>query len=139
MYQIRYTQDTDKEFWFTVDKSIDELTFENKVRDFQSYIFEETYRKIGLLRYSLFGDRFPFCNLLYISETYRHQGCGKALLNYWEQDMKSRGYRCVMVSSQVTDDAHCFYRGMGYQEIGSLLLPEDRTNSTMEIFMLKTL
>ena len=28
MYQIRYTQDTDKEFWFTVDKSIDELTFE---------------------------------------------------------------------------------------------------------------
>lgn len=139
MYMIRYIEKTDKAFWFTVDKSIDELTFENKVRDYQAYIFEEQRKKIGLLRYSLFGDNIPYCNLLFISENYRRLGCGKALLHYWEQDMKARGYQYAMASSRINDEIHLFYRKMGYREIGGIIIPEARTDSTMEILMLKPL
>ncbi len=118
MYSIRYAQESDKEFWFTVDKIIDEKTFERKIRDNMCYIFEHCRQKIGILRYQLFQDNIPFCNLLVIHPEYRHQGCGKALLRFWEQDMREQGYFTAMVCAKISEDIQHFYRKMGYREIG---------------------
>lgn len=47
---------------------------------------------VGILRYNLFWDNTPFCNLLFIAEPYRRTGIGKELMRFWEEDMHSRGY-----------------------------------------------
>ncbi len=139
MYRIRYAGEGDKGFWFSADKSMDEVTFESKVKNNMAYIFEDRQKKIGLLRYSLFSDHIPFCNMLCIMESCRHKGCGKALMHYWEQDMKAKGYAFTMVSSYIDEDIHGFYRKMGYHETGGIVIPDKRDDHKMEILMIKRL
>ncbi len=139
VYNIRYANDSDKDFWLNADNSIDELTFENKINNNMAYIFEERQRKIGILRYSLFEDHIPFCNLVCITESYRHEGCGRALMQYWEQEMRERGYIFTMVSSYIDEEIHLFYRKLGYREAGGVVIPDKRNDDRMEVFMIKRL
>lgn len=139
MYKIRYAGDGDKSFWFNVDSSIDEITFENKVQNYMAYIFEEDLKKIGILRYSLFGDNIPFCNLLCIAESFRHKGCGRALIRYWENDMRSRRYTFTMVSSYIDGDMYAFYRKMGYREAGGIVIPNKFETDSTRLLMIKQL
>ncbi len=139
MYTIRYAKDSDKSFWFNTDKSIDEFTFENKIQNYMAYIFEDRQKKIGILRYSLFNDTIPFCNLICIVENYRFKGCGRALLQYWEQDMRARGYSFAMVSCFMDDKIYNFYHKMGYREAGVIMIPDKRNDNRMEIIMTKRL
>ena len=139
MYIIRYVKESDKAFWFNADMNIDEFTFDNKLRNNMAYIFEDRHLKIGILRYPLFSDHIPFCNLLCISEKYRHKGCGRALIQYWEQDMKACGYLLAMASSYIDDEIHGFYRKMGYREVGGILIPDAHNGNKMEIIMVKQL
>lgn len=139
MYKIRYAEDSDKGYWFNIDNSIDELTFEKKVLYRMAYVFEDRSTKIGILRYSLFGDNIPFCNYLFINELFRHKGCGKALIRFWEQDMKSRGYSLALVSSYIDEEINSFYRKMGYRETGGIVIHDKRNDNRMEILMIKRL
>jgi len=139
VYTIRYAIDSDKSFWFNNDKNMDEFTFENKIQNYMAYIFEDRQKKIGILRYSLFSDHIPFCNLVCIAEGYRNKGCGRALMQYWEQDMSSRGYSFTMVSSYIDDEIHHFYRKMGYRDVGGIIIPDKRNDNRMEIMMIKRL
>ena len=139
MYRIRYAAESDKSFWFNTDKSMDEVTFESKISNNMAYIFEERQVKIGILRYSLFGDSIPFCNLIGITESCRRKGCGRALLQYWEQDMRSRGYSLAMVSCYIDEEIHLFFRKTGYRESGGLVIPDKHGNDKMKILMLKQL
>lgn len=79
--------------------------------------------RIGWLRWSLFWDNTPFMNLLYVLEGYRGQGCGRALVSRWEEQMRAEGYATVLTSSQSDEQAQHFYRKLGYADCGSLLLP----------------
>ncbi len=139
MYAIRYANSSDKNFWFNNDKNMDESMFENKIWNSLSYIITEGSMRIGLLRSSLFRDKIPFCNLLYIDEEYRNMGYDKILLLYWEQDMRARGHDLVMVSSFLGDMKYMFYRETGYQESGGIILPDDNNCKSMEIIMTKKL
>ena len=44
-----------------------------------AYVLMRTDRPVGILRYSLFWDSIPFCNLLYIVEDERGKGGGLML------------------------------------------------------------
>lgn len=52
--EIRYVQDSDKEFWFSLDKHLSEKEFDKKVRDKQGYVLFADNLPIGILRYNLF-------------------------------------------------------------------------------------
>ena len=139
MLTIRYVEPGDKDFWFTLDKHISEAEFDRKVRDKMGYVLLEDNIPAGLLRYNLFWDNTPFCNLLYIASDHQHKGFGRKLMLYWEEEMKTLGYDLLMVSTQSNEDAQHFYRKIGYQDAGALVINTSRAAQPMELFFIKAL
>ena len=138
MVSIRYVQSDDKEFWYSLDKHLPEAGFENKVRDKTGYVLLEDDVPIGLLRYNLFWDNTPFCTMLYIEPSHRGNGCGRMLVERWEQDMKSQGYGLLLTSTQVDETAQHFYRKLGYRDCGGLIIDIPEYAQPMELFLIKS-
>ena len=130
---IRYAESGDKEFWFTFDGHMSADMFDRKVSENQCYLICINSEPVGILRYNLFWDNTPFCNLLYINDGYRRKGLGKILLDFWENDVKGQGYNSVMTSTQSNEEAQHFYRKSGYRDCGVLLLD----NEPSELFFRK--
>ena len=137
MIEIRYVQIKDKEFWFSLDKHMSEQEFNNKVRDNRGYVILKDNKPIGLLRYNLFWDNTPFCNLIYINGDFQGKGFGKKLIQHWENDMKSQGYGMLLTSTQVDEDAQHFYRKLGYKDCGGLIIDNPKYEQPMELFLSK--
>ena len=110
MIKIRYVEASDKEFWYSLDKHLPETEFENKVYTKRGYVLSLNNKPVGLLRYNLFWDSVPFCTMIFIDCQYQGKGYGKQLIQYWENDMKRRGYEMLLTSTQVDEKAQHFYR-----------------------------
>lgn len=139
MPEIRYVQPGDREFWFTLDKHLPEPEFENKIRNKQGYVMLESNKLVGLLRYNLFWDNTPFCTMLYVDEYYRGRGLGRQLMEFWEDDMKKRGYGMLLTSTQVDESAQHFYRKLGYKDCGGLVIDIPEFAQPMEMFFIKAI
>ncbi len=137
--EIRFVLPQDRAFWYSLDKHLPEAEFEKKVRDRQGYVLLAEDRPIGVLRYNLFWDNTPFCTLLFIEARHRKQGFGRALMERWENDMKTRGYGIVLTSTQVDEEAQHFYRKLGYKDCGGFLLDAPGYEKPMELLMGKHL
>ena len=136
---IRYIQEDDKKFWYTLDKHLPETEFMNKVRDKRGYVLLEGDIPIGLLRYNLFWDNTPFCTMLFVDRNYQGKGYGKKLMEYWEDDMKSQGYKILLTSTQVDENAQHFYRKLGYKDCGGFVLDLPEDSQPMELFLIKSI
>lgn len=75
--------------------------------------------------------------MLYVAEEYQGRGYGRALMIFWEKEMQQRGYKMLMTSTQVDEQAQHFYRKLGYQDAGGLLIPVPDYQQPMEIFLSK--
>lgn len=139
MVEIRYVKETDKEFWFSLDKHLPENEFYKKVRDKQGYLLSEDGIPRGILRYNLFWDNIPFCSMLFIESDSRKRGYGRKIIEVWEKDMKSKGYKMILLSTQVNEEAQHFYRKIGYKECGALIIDIPGFEQPMEMFMCKQL
>ena len=137
IFSIRYVTDADKLFWFSFDRHLSEETYTSKVQNQTGYVLTVKTQQTGILRWSLFWDSIPFCNLLYIKESEQRKGYGRALMKYWEQDMKTRGYDLVMTSTQSDEEAQYFYRTLGYQDCGVLTLPFPGYEQPKELILAK--
>ena len=135
MIEIRYMNDTDKKFWYSLDRHLPETEFDNKVRTKTGYVILTDKKPVGLMRYNLFWDNTPFCTMLFVDEKYRGQGFGTRLMRHWESDMKSRGYKLLLTSTQSDETAQHFYRKIGYTDCGCLL-PDSQA---AEIFLSKAI
>lgn len=136
---VRYVEEADRQFWYTMDGHLAETEFMNKVRDKRGYIALENDTPVGILRYNLFWDNIPFCTLLFIHHRFRKKGYGRRLMEFWEQDMRAAGHGMVLVSTQVDEDAQHFYRKIGYKDCGSLVMDIPGYEQPMEMFMAKNL
>jgi ribosomal protein S18 acetylase RimI-like enzyme len=139
MISIRYVQEEDKDFWLDLDKHLPEDEFAKKIRDKMGYVLLENNVPVALLRYNLFWDNTPFMNMLYVQQEYQRKGYGRKLVEYWEESMKSDGYGMVMTSTQVDEDAQHFYRKLGYQDAGGLILRIPKFEQPMEMFFTKAI
>ena len=139
MIEIRYIHLDDKEFWFSLDKHLSEQEFNNKVRDKRGYVLLDDNKPVGLLRYNLFWDNTPFCNLIYINNECQGKGFGKLLIEYWENDMKSQGYGMLLTSTQVDESAQHFYRKLGYKDCGGFVIDIKGYEQPMELFLVKSI
>lgn len=137
MIEIRYVRLEDKEFWYRLDKHLPEKEFENKVACQRGYVLLDDSMPIGLLRYHLFWDNTPFCTLLFVDQKYQGHGYGTKLMTHWENDMKSQGYGMLLTSTQVDETAQHFYRKLGYQDCGGLIVNIPGYEQPMELFMSK--
>ena len=139
MITIRYVTKEDKKFWFELDKHLSDEEFEKKVRDKQGYVLLEDNEPAGILRYNLFWDNTPFCNLLIVEENEQGKGYGRALMTRWENEMRGRGYDLVMTSTQADETAQHFYRKLGYRDCGGFVLPFPGHEQPTELILAKEL
>ena len=56
---------------------------------------------------------------------------------HWEKDMKSQGYGMLLTSTQVEEKSQYFYRKIGYQDCGGLIVNIPGYEQPMEMFMSK--
>lgn len=115
------------------DKHLSSLKLQQKIADKEMMIAQVRDTIVGWLRFNFFWDEIPFINMLYIEEPHREQGHGKALLRFWESEMKKQGHSKLMTSSQSDESGQHFFRKNGYRDTGALLLPDE----PLEIFFIK--
>lgn len=130
---IRYAEETDIPILSEHDKHISKEELENSVRLKRILVLSVDGIFVGWLRYNLFWDNTPFMNMLYVLEEERGKGYGKELVDFWEIEMRRKGYGRVLTSTLSNEQAQFFYRKLGYADIGSLLLPDE----PLEIIFLK--
>lgn len=139
MVQLRFAVSEDKEFWLRLDKYMDSKRFDIKTLCKECYIIEHIGYRVGILRYNLFWDEYPFLNLIYLEQEYRRQGIGEKAITCWEEAMRKAGHRLVLTSTMVEEDAQHFYRKLDYKDCGCLIKEIPPLVETMEIFMMKPL
>ncbi len=131
---IRYAGRSDLRALAALDKHVSEEELE-RVIDSRRIIVSEMDGIVGWLRFGLFWDELPFMNMLFVIEMERGKGCGTALCDFWESEMRSGGYKYALTSTLSNENAQHFYRKRGYKDCGSLILP----NEPLEIILLKEL
>lgn len=139
MFEIRYVSEADKAFWFTLDEHVSESEFYLKIRDKRGYIISDGDKPIGVMRYNLFLDIIPFLTFIHFEENYRRNGFGRQAMLHWENEMDEFGYKMLLTSTQVDEEAQHFYRKLGYKDRGSLFLDNTPFEQPQEMFLLKVL
>jgi ribosomal protein S18 acetylase RimI-like enzyme len=122
---LRYAEMRDYGWIKDHERHIADKTLQDKITNKEVYVAQEGGTPLGWLRYNLFWDNVPFMNKIFVLEERRKRGIGKKLLNHWEEEMKQRGYKNVLTSTQSNEDAQHFYRKMGYTEIGGIKYLDD--------------
>jgi GNAT superfamily N-acetyltransferase len=137
MFKIKFVTDEDKQFWYTLDKHLSESEFALKVRDKRGFVIFDDNKPIGVMRYNLFWDNTPFLTLIYFNESYRGKGYGRKAMQFWEDEMGDLGYKIIMTSTQVDEQAQHFYRKLGYKDAGCLILDKAPFEQPLEMFFIK--
>jgi len=133
LFEIRYANESDKTFWFSIDKRMSDNEFTSKARDKRTYIISNCEKPIGIMRYNIFWCNTPFLDLIYIDEASQNKGFGMHAMKHWENEMLSLGYKLVMTSTRSDEQAQHFYRKIGYIDSGCLVLSKEPA----EIFFVK--
>ena len=60
-------------------------------------------------------------------------------MDVWEKNMKQQGYGMVLTSTQVDESAQHFYRKLGYQDCGGIVMNLPVYEQPMEMFLCKAL
>lgn len=139
MFQIRYLEEEDKEFWYTLDRHLPETEFLKKVTDKKGYVILDDEKPIGILRFNMFWDNTPFLTLISIDLSYHNKGYGRKAMEFWEEEMVKQGYKMIMTSTQVDENAQHFYRKLGYKDCGCLVLDIPGFEQPLEMFLVKAL
>lgn len=137
MLEIRNAEQKDKECWFSFDPHITEEEFDCKVTNRTGYVIRNNGEPIGVFRYNMFWDSIPFVTLIYLKKEERENGIGKEVMSFWENEMKAKGHKVVMTSTQVDETAQHFYRKIGYKDCGCLVLDIPELEQPMEMFLIK--
>ena len=122
---IRYADKTDCEFLSEYDKHISEEELNCSVERSRILLYCDNKTPVALLRYNLFWDNTPFCNMLFVTVPYRKKGIGSALVTAWEREMHGKGYRIVMTSTQENEEGQFFWRKAGYDDCGAFQLGDE--------------
>ena len=139
MIDIRPATPSDWPFWHALDGRVSRELFERKAAAGECYIVELNGAPTGLLRWNRFWDEVPFCTLLYIEQSRRGRGLGRALVARWEADMRDLGHGMAMTSTQSDEDAQYFWRSLGYKNAGSFDIDIPGYEQRPELIMLKDL
>jgi len=139
MFKIRYATKRDHSFWFALDQHLSKAEFKSKVRGKRCYIISDDRKPIGILRYNLFWDNIPFLTLIHIVDSHHRKGYGRQAMQAWEDEMRTIGYKLVMTSTRVDEEAQHFYRALGYQDKGAIFLDHTPLEQPGELFMVKVL
>lgn len=107
---IRRAVPQDESFWLSLDEHISRSDLADKISAGACYVLVVAGDNAGILRYGLFWDNVPFCNMLVVAPGYRGRGFGSAMMRRWERDMADLGY-CAALTSTRADETARFFTG----------------------------
>ena len=137
--EIKVVTDNDKEFVMSIDTHVDDISYKNRVYTKSGYVIWEGSERIGIIVHCILWDNLPFMNLIFINEAYRGKGFAKQAILLWENEMKKKGYKMTLISTQVDEDAQHLYRKLGYIDCGGLVFNNTPFDQPMEMFFRKVL
>ena len=138
MFTVSYATIDDMQY-VCPGENLSESEFELKVRDKRCYILHYNNERIGVMVFNLIFDFIPFLTLMYLEEPYQRKGYGTKAMNHWESEMRLHGYKVIMVSTQVNENAQHFYRKLGYKDMGSIVMDIPPYEQPLEMFLGKAL
>lgn len=139
MITIRHAEESDRDFWFSLDRHLSVEVFARKAGLKEGYVIYEDDRPVGILRYNLFWDNTPFCTLIYVDPEHQRQGYGRRLMEHWEEEMRSLGFGLILTSTQADETAQHFYRKLGYKDLGGFVIDLPGYEQPTELILGKTL
>lgn len=137
--KIEYAQPQDEAFWRSIDTHVDGAGFRSRVQAKTGYVMWESGVPVGLMWYCALWDNLPYLNLIFVLQEHRHKGYAAQAMAQWEAEMKGRGYKMLLLSTQVDESAQAFYRKLGYVDCGGLVFEGTPFRQPMELFMRKVL
>ncbi len=133
---IAFAINSDYEYIKRRDHHISEFLIQSKINNNEIYILRnQDGSNIGWMRYGYFWDNVPFMNMIWVDEHYRGIGVGNKVVLFWEEQMKQKGFHMIMTSTQADEGAQHFYRKLGYQDAGCIVLD----TQPLEILLIKKL
>lgn len=139
MLTIRPVTQADRGFWMSIDTHVTAKGLDTKIFGELGYVIFLDQEPVGLFHFSLLWDNMPFLNFIFIKKELCRAGLGKQAMEYWEAEMKRRGFSMTLVSTQADESAQFFYRALGYQDCGCLVLNNCPMAQPAELFLCKTL
>jgi GNAT superfamily N-acetyltransferase len=138
MFTINYADFSDMHYVCS-GETLAEREFELKVRDKRCYILRFGEERIGTMVFNLIFDFVPFLTKMFLEDEYQRKGYGTRAMAHWENEMRSLGYKMIMVSTQVDETGQHFYRKLGYKDMGSIVIDIPPYQQPLEMFMGKAL
>ncbi|MDY4754062.1 MAG: GNAT family N-acetyltransferase [Candidatus Faecousia sp.] len=137
--ELREMTQQDKAFVMGIDSHMDEAAFQNRLLTKSGFVLWEAGQPVGWMHHCVLWDNLPFLNLLYVLEDWRGKGFGRQTMAAWEAEMKNRGYKMVLISTQSDESAQHFYRKQGYVDCGCLVFQNTPFDQPTELFFRKVL
>lgn len=118
MIEVRYAKYEDYELVLTIDSSISSARWKQWTDNKQAVVAFLNNEFAGWLQYSLFMEKTPFINRLYVFEKCQRQAVGSFLLLYCEDAVRNLGFKQLMLSVEEDNTAREFYKKFGYRMLG---------------------
>ncbi len=132
-------EDIDFEFVTKLLPRMKEEIFESLVNGKSGFIIQENNENKGILIFTILWEKIPFIQHLIISENERGKGIGTKAILEFENLMRNKCFKMVMLSTQVDEKAQFLYRQLGYVDNGAIFLENSPFDQPAELFLKKTL
>ena len=137
--ELKLATPADREYVMSIDTHVDDIGYENRIHAKSGFVIWEAGQRIGTMFHCVLWDNLPFLNFICIETQHRGHGLGTQALLAWEAEMKHRGYKMTLISTQVDERSQHLYRRLGYVDCGGLVLHGTPFDQPMELFLRKVL
>lgn len=135
---VRFATREDAAWCAAQDHHIGPDVIARKIDQGEIIIAELGDQRVGYLRLEYLWSLLPYIALIWVIESCRAQGVGRAMLAFLESFLREQGHRVLMSSSQVNEpEPQAWHRHMGFAECGILSGIND--GGIGEVFFRKTL
>lgn len=138
---IKFKEFSKNDFEFVVKllPRMKEEIFESLVNGKSGFIIQENNENKGILIFTILWEKIPFIQHLIISESERGKGIGTKAILEFENLMRNKCFKMVMLSTQVDEKAQFLYRQLGYVDNGAIFLENSPLDQPAELFLKKVL
>ena len=94
-------------------------------------MLDDNGKILGVLRWNLFWQSLPFLDLIFLDDAICGRGWGARMMARWENNMASKGFGHVLLSTQEDETSKFFYEKLGYALCGDFLPPDQDARELM--------
>lgn len=117
--KIRLARADDLAWCVETDPRLPVEVLKRKIELHEVILAEVESRIIGCLRLEYLWSVVPYVSVIYVWEDYQRRGVGRAILEYTEAFLASKGHKVLLSSSQVDEpEPQAWHRAVGFRECG---------------------